>query len=79
MTDRSTVRDIDPVPEADLAEQSMPAYPDELGYPDDGPDQDGRLAPDLAEKAAPDRWNADPADVVEQSIEVPFDDEPDIA
>ncbi|QIS06421.1 hypothetical protein F5X71_32630 [Nocardia brasiliensis] len=78
MTDR-TIRDNDPVPEADLAEQSTPAYPDELGYPEDGPDPDGTIAAELAEKAGPDRWNADPADVVEQSIPVPFDDEPDLA
>ncbi|WP_405160455.1 hypothetical protein OG203_29095 [Nocardia sp. NBC_01499] len=68
MTDRSTSADIYAVPEADLAEQSIPANPNDL---DDAPDG---VAPDLA-----DTWNADPADVIDQSITVPFDDEPEPA
>lgn len=78
MTNRSTSADIYAVPEADLAEQSIPANPNDTGYPDDGPEQDGTLDQEIAE-AARDTWSADPADMVEQSISVPFDDEPDPA
>ncbi|MEV6556161.1 hypothetical protein AB0M22_10650 [Nocardia sp. NPDC051756] len=71
MTDRSTSDDLYAVPEADLAEQSIPAYPNDLEYADDRSDQDD---PAIAET-----WNAAEADVIEQSIAVPFDDEPDPA
>ncbi|MFC9436798.1 hypothetical protein [Nocardia sp. NPDC057030] len=68
MTDRSTSDDLYPVPEADLAEQSIPAYPSADEYTDDRDD------PDIAQT-----WEADPADVIEQSITVPLDDEADHA
>lgn len=71
MTDRSTSDDLYAVPEADLAEQSIPAYPSDTEYADDRSDQDD---PEIAET-----WNADAADVIEQSIPVPFDDEADHA
>ncbi|MFE9578826.1 hypothetical protein ACFYO1_20765 [Nocardia sp. NPDC006044] len=71
MTDRSTSDDLYAVPEADLAEQSIPAYPNADEYADDRSDQDG---PEVAET-----WEADPADVIEQSITVPLDDDIDHA
>ncbi|MFI6046079.1 hypothetical protein ACIA8C_30935 [Nocardia sp. NPDC051321] len=77
MTNRSTSADIYAVPEADLAEQSIPAYPNDAGYLDEGPDQDGGVDREIAETL--DAGRADPADVIEQSIAVPFDDEPDPA
>ncbi|GAA5101044.1 hypothetical protein [Nocardia iowensis] len=79
MTDRSTSRPIDEVPEADLAEQSIPAYPNDPTYPDDTPDRDGAIDQEIAENADRDVWSADPADVLEQAIPVPLDDEPDPA
>ncbi|MFI6167244.1 hypothetical protein ACIBCN_10705 [Nocardia sp. NPDC051052] len=77
MTNRSTSADIYAVPEADLAEQSIPAYPNDTGYLDEGPDQDGGVDQEIAETL--DAGRADPADVIEQSITVPLDDEPDPA
>ncbi|MFD0365084.1 hypothetical protein ACFQZZ_26935 [Nocardia sp. GCM10030253] len=69
MTDRSTSRAMDVVPEADLVEQSVSAYPDDAVEETD----------EQAIAAAVDRdaFSADPADVVEQSIAVPFDDDHD--
>ncbi|WP_330233195.1 hypothetical protein OHA40_12415 [Nocardia sp. NBC_00508] len=58
----------DAVPEADLAEQSIPAYPEEPVLPDDAPEEN-------VERVERDVWDANPADVVEQSIPVPLDDE----
>lgn len=58
MTDE-TIKTIDTVPEADFAEQSIPAYPDD------------ELEP---EEPATDREAAE-ADVIEQSIPVPLDDD----
>ncbi|MBH0778374.1 hypothetical protein [Nocardia bovistercoris] len=63
MIDRSTFRTTDEVSEADLAEQAAPAYPDDPAEVD------------LADAVARDIWSADPADVVEQSIPAPLDDE----
>lgn len=62
----------DAVPEADLAEQSIPAYPEEPVLPDDVSERE-----ESAERAVIERdvWDANPADVVEQSISVPLDDE----
>ncbi|WP_040870342.1 hypothetical protein [Nocardia exalbida] len=64
----------DAVPEADLAEQSVPAYPEEPVVADDLPEQD-----DAAGRAIPERdvLEANPADVLEQSIVVPMDDDPE--
>ncbi|MEU7633975.1 hypothetical protein AB0C34_29050 [Nocardia sp. NPDC049220] len=71
MTDPIT----DAVPEADLAEQSVLAYPDEPVTLDDvpGPDDSDEFA--LIER---NEWDANPADVVEQLIPVPLDDEADL-
>ncbi|WP_040783855.1 hypothetical protein [Nocardia pneumoniae] len=62
----------DAVPEADLAEQSIPAYPEEPVLPDDVPEGE-----ETAERAVIERdvFDANPADVFEQSIPVPLDDE----
>ncbi|PXX64972.1 hypothetical protein DFR70_10433 [Nocardia tenerifensis] len=78
MPDRRTSDDIYAVPEADLAEQSIPAYPSEPGYIDDGPDEGDAIDPEIAETVSRDAWDADPADVLDQSIPIPFDDEPDL-
>ncbi|MEV0356711.1 hypothetical protein AB0H71_11665 [Nocardia sp. NPDC050697] len=59
MVDRSTPATFE-VSEADLAEQSRPVDPDDVAP---SPEIPGDL------------WSADPADVVEQRIEVPLDDE----
>ncbi|MFE7800657.1 hypothetical protein [Nocardia sp. NPDC057440] len=69
MTDRNTSRAMDVVPEADLAEQSMPAYPDEIV--DETDEQEIAAAVDR------DALSADPADIVEQLIPVPLDDDHD--
>ncbi len=60
MTDH--IAAIDDVPEADLAEQSAPAYR-----------EDEESAPELPSTAA-DREAAE-ADVIEQALEVPLDDD----
>jgi hypothetical protein len=65
MADRSTPRVVDEVPEADLVEQSIPAYPDD-------PDADTDIEQEIG--VAVDR-EADAADVIEQSIPVPLDDD----
>ncbi|MGQ4596897.1 hypothetical protein [Nocardia sp. R6R-6] len=62
----------DAVPEADLAEQSIPAYPQEPVLPDDVSESEEGVERVVIER---DIWNANPADVVEQSISVPLDDE----
>ncbi|ONM47157.1 hypothetical protein B0T44_11495 [Nocardia donostiensis] len=69
---------MDEVPEADLAEQSVPAYPDDPAYsdidsgafPEDTAATDVEPGPSLR-----DNWNANTADIVEQSISVPLEDE----
>jgi hypothetical protein len=66
MTEPSTSHTLDEVPEADFAEQSVPAYPDADADTDDT---------QLTATVDRDTWSADPADVVEQSIPVPLDDE----
>jgi hypothetical protein len=68
MADRSTPRVVDEVPEADLAEQSIPAYPDD-------PDADTDIEQEIAVAVDRDALNASPADVIEQSIPVPLDDD----
>ncbi|WP_227997205.1 hypothetical protein [Nocardia australiensis] len=67
MADRSTPRSTGEVPEADLAEQSIPAYPD-----DDTDEQE--LAAAVDREAS----SANLADVVEQSIPVPLDDDREV-
>ncbi|MFQ6326377.1 hypothetical protein [Nocardia sp. NBC_01009] len=69
MTDRNTSRAMDVVPEADLAEQSVPAYPDEIV--DETDEQEIAAAVDR------DALSADPADIVEQLIAVPLEDDHD--
>lgn len=66
MTDHSTSRTLDEVPEADLVEQSVPAYAD---------DATDDTAADIAPVVERDTFSADPADIVEQSIPVPIDDD----
>ncbi|MEV0249163.1 hypothetical protein AB0H76_21365 [Nocardia sp. NPDC050712] len=68
MIDRSTTRPLDEVSEADYVEQSVPAYPD--------PAVDSAASDrELAEQVEADAFSANTADVVEQSISVPLDDE----
>ncbi|MEV6277635.1 hypothetical protein [Nocardia sp. NPDC051832] len=68
MIDRSTTRTLDEVPEADLIEQSVPAYPDPAAESEES-------ARELADHLDRDAFTANAADVVEQSISVPLDDE----
>ncbi|MGW4088225.1 hypothetical protein [Nocardia sp. NPDC004750] len=63
----------DAIPEADLAEQSIPAYPEEPVL-DDEPEEDEAVVRATLER---DTFEANPADVIEQSIPVPIDDEPE--
>lgn len=67
----------DAIPEADLAEQSVPAYPEEPVLADDLPEQDEQ--DELVGRATLERgtFEANPADVIEQSIAVPIDDDPE--
>lgn len=67
MAERSTPATFE-VPEADLVEQSVPAYPEPGPVDDAAPDPE----PVSVER---DIWSANPADVAEQSIEVPLDDD----
>ncbi|UGT64626.1 hypothetical protein [Nocardia asteroides] len=62
MVDRSTPAtfEVSEADQADLADQSRPVAPDDDAPPPEVPG---------------DLWSADPADVVEQRIEVPLDDE----
>lgn len=71
MTDPSTSRTIDAVSEADYVEQNVPAYPEIDDDTDDSSDRD------LAAAVDRDAFDANPADVVEQSIPVPLDDDRD--
>ncbi|MFR9753325.1 hypothetical protein ACL02S_20140 [Nocardia sp. 004] len=65
----------DAIPEADLAEQSTPAYPDDTVLPDDRPEPGEGVGRAVDASSA---LEANPADVVEQSIPVPLlDDEPE--
>ncbi|MGK8520743.1 hypothetical protein ACRS6B_03920 [Nocardia asteroides] len=65
----------DAVPEADLVEQSVPAYPEEPVLADDDlPEQDDVVGRAMLER---DILEANPADVIEQSIAVPIDDDPE--
>lgn len=69
------------VPEADRAEQELPAYPDDAPYTDIDPrsvPEDISL-PDESPVVPVDRdvWDADPADLAEQSIPVPLGDDYD--
>ncbi|MBF6333717.1 hypothetical protein [Nocardia transvalensis] len=64
MTDRTLdTGAIDAVPEADYMEQTLPAYPDA--------DEDDTIVVPTGEPA----WEASEADVIEQSIPVPLDDD----
>ncbi|MGV9613779.1 hypothetical protein [Nocardia xishanensis] len=75
MIDRSTPRTLDDAPEADRVEQSTPAY-----QVDDADTDDRAAAETGVERAARpavdrDIWDANEADLIEQSIPVPIDDE----
>ncbi|MBL1075643.1 hypothetical protein JK358_14705 [Nocardia sp. 2] len=61
---------IDAVPEADLVEQHTPAYPD----PEEPAGSDSELTP-LPE--GDNGWTASEADLIEQAIPVPLDDDYD--
>lgn len=68
MTDRTTDA-MDAVPEADLIDQTVPAYPEGVDDPEAEVDTEDTLP--RTDQA----WSADEADVIEQSIPVPLDDE----
>lgn len=74
MTEPSTSRTLDEVPEGDFVEQSVAAYPDPA-YPDDTAENNTER--DLAAAVDRDAFDANPADILEQSIPVPLDDERD--
>lgn len=74
MIDQNTPRTADEVPEADLAEQSIPAYPDDYAYGGGITSDDEPPAPGPTVDSGSDR-DANPADVADQSIAVPWDDE----
>ncbi|MFI5714389.1 hypothetical protein [Nocardia sp. NPDC051750] len=71
----------DAVSEADRAEQEAPAYPDDAPYtdidprsvPEDMPVPEGAVS----SPSTRDVWHADPADIAEQSIPVPLEDDYD--
>ncbi|WP_157534998.1 hypothetical protein [Nocardia inohanensis] len=82
MSDRS----IESVPEADFVEQRTPAYPGEEPYPDGDayPDRDVLADPVLESGGditpLPEGelgWSANEADLIEQAIPVPLDDDYD--
>ncbi|WP_174189790.1 hypothetical protein [Nocardia barduliensis] len=64
----------DAVPEADLAEQSVPAYPEQPIPADDLAEDEDTVGRAILER---DILEANPADVIEQSIAVPIDDHPE--
>ncbi|MTE16504.1 hypothetical protein [Nocardia aurantiaca] len=68
MTDRI---DADAVPEADYVEQSTPAYPAQ-DVDSETPDTDSEVAPLPADDNG---WTASEADLAEQAISVPLDDD----
>ncbi|WP_431956385.1 hypothetical protein [Nocardia lijiangensis] len=73
MIDRSTPRTLDDAPEADRVEQSTPAYEmddaDERAVAETVVEREARAVGDR------DVWGANEADIIEQSISVPIDDE----
>lgn len=68
MIDDEPARPLDEVPEADRIEQEQSAFRDD--DPDDPAYSDAEMAADIAREAD----TANPADVIEQTIPVPFDD-----
>ena len=68
MIDYEPARPLDEVPEADRIEQEQSAFRDD--DPDDPAYSDAEMAADIAREAD----TANPADVIEQTIPVPFDD-----
>ncbi|WP_280247525.1 hypothetical protein [Nocardia abscessus] len=64
----------DAIPEADLAEQSVPAYPEQPVPADELAEQEDTVGRAILER---DILEANPADVIEQSIPVPIDDDPE--
>lgn len=67
----------DAVPEADRAEQAVPAYPDDAPYTDIDPRSvpEDMPVPDEPAPLPGDDWQADPADIAEQAIPVPLGDD----
>ncbi|KQY39114.1 MULTISPECIES: hypothetical protein [Nocardia] len=68
MIDDEPARPLDEVPEADRIEQEQSAFRDD--DPDDPAYSDAAMAADIAREAD----TANPADVIEQTIPVPFDE-----
>ncbi|MEV0548136.1 hypothetical protein [Nocardia salmonicida] len=68
MIDDEPARPLDEVPEADRIEQEQSAFRDD--DPDDPAYSDAEMAADIAREAD----TANPADVIEQTIPVPFDE-----
>ncbi|MFI1238296.1 hypothetical protein [Nocardia salmonicida] len=68
MIDDEPARPLNEVPEADRIEQEQSAFRDD--DPDDPAYSDAELAADIAREAD----TANPADVIEQAIPVPFDE-----
>ncbi|MGW6423235.1 hypothetical protein ACWF82_11225 [Nocardia sp. NPDC055053] len=74
MIDHETARPLDEVPEADRIEQEQTAFT--AGDPDDPAFSDaGGYSDQVAANVDRDAFSANPADVIEQTIAVPFDDE----
>ncbi|WP_067844657.1 hypothetical protein [Nocardia lijiangensis] len=73
MIDRSTPRTLDDAPEADRVEQSTPAY--EMDDADDRAVADTVVEREARAVGDRDVWGANEADIIEQSISVPIDDE----
>lgn len=73
MIDYESARPLDEVPEADRVEQEQSAFRDD--DPDDPAYSDAAVyTDDLAAEVDRDADSANVADVIEQSIPVPFDD-----
>ncbi|MEV0434365.1 hypothetical protein [Nocardia sp. NPDC050413] len=73
MIDYDTARPLDEVPEADRVEQEQSAFRDDA--PDDPAFVDSAdYTEEMAARVDQDADRANPADVIEQSIEVPLDD-----
>ncbi|MFD3743774.1 hypothetical protein [Nocardia sp. NPDC058633] len=69
MIDYEPTRPLDEIPEADRVEQEQSAYRD------DDPDGPADYTDEMAARIARDAGSANPADVIEQTIPVPIDEE----
>ncbi|TQM30289.1 hypothetical protein [Nocardia bhagyanarayanae] len=75
MIDRSTPRTLDDAPEADRVEQSTPAYQTDDADTDDRAVAETAVAREARTAVDRDVWSASEADLIEQAIPVPLDDE----